>query len=228
MMQPDAIASDPIDACLPTQRTDEHAVERHTTFLKRIQDAPIDLLFLGDSITRRWAEVPQLWERYFGRYCPANFGVGGDAAQNLLWRIQNGELDSIHPRVIVLLIGTNNAPTHSGPEIAAALHKIVAVIQKKLPQTRILLMAILPRGPQSPELAGADQPFYMDIIRAVNGELAKLDNGDTIRFLDIGPAFIGSDGNLISAYLPDGLHLVEPGYIIWGDLMKDLLEKMLH
>ncbi|MFZ6029018.1 MAG: GDSL-type esterase/lipase family protein [Chloroflexota bacterium] len=219
--------NEPIDACLPAQRTDEHALERHATFLKRIQEAPIDLLFLGDSITRRWAEVPHLWERYFAVYRPANFGVGGDATQNLLWRIQHGELDGIHPRVIVLLIGTNNAPTHNGQEVAAAVYKIVAVIRARLPQTRLLLMAIFPRGPQTPECANGDNPFYMDVIRVANTELAKLDDGETIRFLDIGASFIGADGELVSAYMPDGLHLVEAGYLVWGDAMKGLLDEMM-
>lgn len=215
-----------IDASAATDRPDEHFIERHATFLERIKEAPIELLFLGDSITRRWAEVPELWNQYFAKYQSANFGVGGDATQNLLWRIQNGEIDNIQPRVIVLLIGTNNAPTNTEKEITAAIYKIIDIIKAKLPETKILLLAILPRGPQRRENADEDNPYYMDIINTVNDELEKLDDGKNIRFLDMGSSFVGPDGNILTSLMPDQLHLIEPGYKIWGELMKDILEEM--
>ncbi|MBN1428197.1 MAG: GDSL family lipase [Anaerolineae bacterium] len=227
MEQPDLSAGELVDASTPAERTDEHFIERHATFLRRIKDGPIGVLFLGDSITRRWVEAPELWEHYFGDYQPANFGVGGDAIQNLLWRILNGEIDGIHPRVIVLLIGTNNVPTHTGAEIAAAVGKVVDTLQEKLPETRILLVAIFPRGPQNRDDANADNPYYMDVVNAANSELVKLDNGDTIRVLDIGSSLIGPDGNIIAELMPDQLHLVEPGYKVWAEAMKGLLQDMM-
>ena len=221
-------ANESIDAAIPTERTDEHFVERHATFLKHIQTKPIGLLFLGDSITRRWVDVPELWHQYFAKYQPANFGVGGDAVQNLLWRVQNGQIEGIKPRVIVLFIGTNNVPTNTGSEIAAAIGKVIDVIQSKLPQTKILLLAIFPRGPQTPESANAQNPYYMDIVTAANKELAALDNSDTVRFLDLGTLFISSDGNINTDIMPDQLHLIEPGYKIWGEAMAELLEEMMR
>ncbi|MBN1887586.1 MAG: hypothetical protein JW850_06335 [Thermoflexales bacterium] len=226
-MHVDVFASDYVDASAPIERTDEHFIERHATFLKRIKEGPIGLLFLGDSITRRWVDVPGLWNHYFARYRPANFGVGGDVTQSLLWRVQHGEIDDIDPRVIVLLIGTNNVPTHTGADIAAAIRQVVDMIRMKLPETKILLLAILPRGPQRQDRADANNPYYMDIIHTANAELAKLDNGDSIRFLDMGSQFIGPDGNIQTAFMPDQLHLVEPGYKIWGEAMKELLEEMI-
>jgi lysophospholipase L1-like esterase len=217
-----------IDASLPAQRTDDHFVERHEAFLQLIKEGPINLLFLGDSITRRWAEVPELWNLYYRKYQPANFGVGSDTTQNLLWRIQHGELDGIHPKVTVLLIGTNNVPTNSGSEIAAAIKKIIGVIQLKLPDTKIILLAIFPRGPETtPDNVSVPTRNYMEIINEANLELSKLENGDLIRFLDIGPLFLRSDGNINTSYLPDQLHLIEPGYKIWAEAMKNLLDEMM-
>jgi platelet-activating factor acetylhydrolase IB subunit beta/gamma len=204
----------------PTERNDEHFVERHATFLKQIQETRIRLLFLGDSITRRWVDNLHLWEPYFGQYQPANFGVGSDAAENLLWRIQNGEIDDIQPEVIVLLIGTNNAPTHSGIQIADTIRQIVATIQQKLPQTQILLMAIFPRGPQDPTQANESNPYYMDVINTANELLSSLDHQDSVHFLDIGSSFLGDDGEVDTSLLPDQLHLIEPGYKIWGEASR--------
>jgi platelet-activating factor acetylhydrolase IB subunit beta/gamma len=215
------------DALTPTERTDEHFIERHATFLKQAKETTIRLLFLGDSITRRWVDVLNLWEHYFAHYQPANFGVGGDVVESLLWRVQNGEIDNIQPRVVVLLIGTNNVPTNSGSEIADSIRQIVATIQMKLPQTKILLMAIFPRGPQVQSNSDATNPYFMDVVHTANKLLSSLDNQDSIRFLDIGPLFFGADGEIDTSLMPDRLHLIEPGYKIWAESMKDILKDMM-
>jgi lysophospholipase L1-like esterase len=215
------------DALPPEARDDELFIERHTLFLKLIRETNIRLLFLGDSITRRWVENYHLWEHFLEQYQPANFGVGGDMAQNLLWRVQNGEIDHIQPEVVVLLIGTNNMPTHSGTEIAATLRLIVATIREKLPKTKIVLMAIFPRGPQDRSKADEDNPYYMDKVNFVNKQLASLDNQETIYFVDIGASFLGSDGEVDTSLLPDQLQQIGPGYQIWGKALKGVLEKLM-
>lgn len=218
----------PFAQALPAEeRSDEHFIERHALFLKLGQERAIRLLFLGDSITRRWVDYPELWNSYFGSYRPANFGVGGDMAQTLLWRIQNGEIDHIQPEVVVLLIGTNNVPTHSGSEIAATIRRIVATLQEKLPSTKIVLMAIFPRGPQQRGNADKNNPYYMDVINAVNQKLASLGDQDCIHFVDIGASLLGPDGEIDSSLLPDQLHLIGPGYKIWGAALKGILEKLM-
>jgi platelet-activating factor acetylhydrolase IB subunit beta/gamma len=215
------------EALAPEYRDDEHFIERHANFLKLIQETPIRLLFLGDSITRRWVENLEYWNGFFTPYQNANFGVGGDMAQNLLWRIQNGELDNIQPEVIVLLIGTNNIPTHSAAEITATLHLIVATIQEKLPKTKIVLMAIFPRGPQERNKADESNPYFMDKVNAVNQNLMSLDDRDSIYFLDIGASFLGPDGEIDTALLPDRLHLIEPGYQVWGEALKGIITELI-
>lgn len=220
--------TNPCNLSLPPQeRTDEHFIERHAYFLKLIQETKIRLLFLGDSITRRWVDNLHLWDQYFGLYQPANFGVGGDVVESLLWRIQNGEIDNIQPEAIILLIGTNNIPTHSASSISTTIRQIVATIQEKQPNTKIILMAIFPRGPQERSKANQNNPYYMDIINAVNRDLASLDNQDSIQFFDIGSDFLRSDGEIDTSLMPDQLHIIEPGYQIWGETLVDFLEWLM-
>jgi len=107
--------------------------KRHEGFLARLKEGPIDLLFVGDSITDGWRNATRehIWKKYYGDYQPANFGIGGDQTQHVIWRLENGELEGIHPKVTVVMIGTNNAGGHTGEEIAAANRKIVDLIRTK-------------------------------------------------------------------------------------------------
>src|SRR5262245_60508796 len=120
----------------------------HTSFLERGKAGPIGVLFLGDSITEGWTKGPHIWERFYGAMQPANFGIGGDQTQHVVWRIENGELDGVHPKVVVLMLGTNNSGSHTAAEIAAADKKIVGMIRSKIPEAKVLLLAIFPRGPR--------------------------------------------------------------------------------
>src|SRR5258708_11539717 len=114
----------------------------HTAFLERGKAGPVGLLMLGDSITEGWARAPHVYEHYYGKFDPANFGIGGDQTQHVIWRVENGELDGIHPKVVVLMIGTNNSAGHTGDEIAAADQKIIEMIRAKIPEAKVLLLAI--------------------------------------------------------------------------------------
>jgi len=201
---------------------------RHDVFLERAKSGPIDLLFLGDSIVACWANSPHIWDHYFGPYQPANFGIGGDQTQHIIWRIDQGELDGITPKVVVLLIGTNNTYYHSAEEIAAGQREIVRRIHEKLPHTKILLLAIFPRGPRlkdNPPLRTFTE--RMAIINAVNADLAQLDNGDSIRHLDITKDLTNKDGTIPDCVMPDQLHLSAAGYQIWADAMHPLLTEMM-
>src|SRR6185369_6839502 len=115
--------------------------QKHEQFLARAKAGPIGVLFLGDSITEGWAKAPHIWEHYFAKYQPTNFGIGGDQTQHVIWRIENGELDGISPKVVVLMLGTNNSGAHTAAQIAAADRKIVQMIRTRLPGAKILLLA---------------------------------------------------------------------------------------
>lgn len=229
---PAASASAPAvkeDASAPIAKRDTGAfVRRHESFLLRAKEGPVGLLFLGDSITDGWNRMPHIWEHYYGRYAPANFGIGGDRTQHVIWRIENGELEGIHPRVTVLMLGTNNSGDHTADEIFAADKKIVELIRAKIPQTKVLLLAVFPRGPRK-TAAGVAEPWEqrMAVINEVNRRLATLDDGKNVRFLDINARFLGDDGRIPSNVMPDQLHPNGAGYQIWAEAMQPLLEQMM-
>jgi lysophospholipase L1-like esterase len=208
-------------------------LQLHARFLARAKSGPVGLLFLGDSITAGWQRAPHIWEAYYGKYQPANFGIGGARTQNLIWQIEHGELEGIAPKVAVLMMGTNNSLDYSAEEIAAADRKIVAMVRARLPHTRILVLGIFPRGPRDAKggpvtpAAIEEASRRMATIAAVNRELATLDDGKTIRFLDIGAVFLGQDGRIPHTIMPDQLHPVAAGYQLWADAMQPLLDSMM-
>ena len=157
------------------------------------------------------------------KYQPANFGIGGDRTQHVLWRIQQGELDGIKPKVVVLMIGTNNSP-YSAPQIARADFEIVSEIHRKLPDTKVLLLGIFPRG---------DDPSKQNVaalrakLKSVNAALARLDDGKRTRYVEIWDPFLQPDGILGKDIMPDALHPNAKGYQIWADTMQPLLDEMM-
>lgn len=206
----------------------------HESFLKRGKEGPIGVLFLGDSITEGWGKAPHIWERYYGKMQPANFGIGGDQTQHVIWRIENGELDGISPKVVVLMLGTNNSSAHTAAQIAAANRKIVGLIRAKLPQTKVLVLAIFPRGPRKDkdgnisETVAADAAKRTAVINGVNAELAKLADGQRVHFLDINAVFLGQDGKIPFSIMPDQLHPNAAGYQLWADAMQPTLTKLMQ
>ncbi|MES2695111.1 MAG: GDSL-type esterase/lipase family protein [Verrucomicrobiota bacterium] len=218
-----------VDASAPTEKVDPTGrfQELHAAFLARTKAGPMGLLFLGDSITAGWSAVPEIWEKYFGRYQPANFGIGGDQTQHVLWRLEHGELENIRPKVVVLMLGTNNTVLNTGEEIAAADEKIVRTLRQKLPETKVLLLAIFPRGPRKQGKTMDDAVNRMRAIREANARLAALDDGRWVRFLDIGPRFLDDEGSIPASTMPDQLHLSPAGYQIWAEAIAPTLAEMM-
>jgi lysophospholipase L1-like esterase len=196
--------------------------EKHEALVARAKKGHIDLLFLGDSITEGWQDNA-VWQAHYARRNAANFGIGGDTVENLLWRIDHGEVEGLAPKVAVVLIGTNNlglsgdAPGDVGPKIEA----FVAELRAKLPSTKLLLLAVFPRG------ALPDNPMRAQ-IKEVNARIARLDDGGAVRFLDLGPILLNKDGSLSKEVAPDFLHLSEKGYAAWAEGMEPLLAAMLR
>ena len=207
------------DAVTPTAKDQD----QHLRSLKTLKEQNTEVLFLGDSLTSFWpTQGPKSW-RLLARYKPANLGVSGDRTEHLLWRITNGELDGINPKLVVVLIGTNNIGQcqNEQPEwVANAIEKIVGTVHASLPASRILLMGLFPRN--------ARGSLEREKVGLVNARIQALDNGKDIRFLDIGANFLDSDGNIPSDVMADQLHLTAKGYEIWFQNMKPLLDTMLH
>jgi lysophospholipase L1-like esterase len=202
---------------------------RHEAYVARAKAGGVDLLFLGDSITDGWRwgnGGSQIWPKLYEPRHAANFGIGYDRIQNVLWRIENGELEKISPRVIVLLIGTNNTgkeddgkPRNTTPEIIAGISNLVRQIQFRLPQSKILLLGIFPRGEKTDPIRGQ--------VQAVNAGIAGLDDPGKVKFLDLGAKFLAPDGTLSRDLFPDLLHPNAKGYQIWADAMEPVLTELL-
>lgn len=225
-----AAKTPPADPTVGAPKRDTGAfLKKHEAILQRGKAGPIGVLFLGDSITENWkSKAPELWKHYEEKYQAADFGIGGDRTQHVIWRIENGELDGIHPKVVVFMLGTNNTSDNSADQIVAADKKIIRLVQAKIPDTKVIVMAILPRGPRKNSDGTPDDGVHrMEVINAANAQLAKLDNGKTIRYLDIGPKYLGADGKIPNDLMPDQLHPNAAGYQIWVDAMQPLLDEML-
>jgi lysophospholipase L1-like esterase len=225
-----------VDASAPLEKKDATGKFQwmHQSFLARAKQ-PMDVLFLGDSITEGWTKAPHVWDHFYGMLRPANFGIGGDQTQHVIWRIENGELDGAKPKVVVLMLGTNNtsANANTAEEIAAADKKIVEMIRAKIPNTKVLLLAIFPRGARKnaqgvvDEKSVADAAHRTEVINAVNAQLKQLDDGKNVRYLDIGEKFLGQDGKIPWQLMPDQLHPTAAGYQLWAEAMEPLLREML-
>lgn len=201
--------------------------QRQKSFLKLAQDPRINLVFLGDSITENWLRDDgrhgkPVWDRYFAGLHAVNFAVSGERTEHTLGRIEGGLLNKLNPTVVILLIGTNNIghPSADLPEWAAlGVRKVVSSIQSRLPDTKILLLGIFPRAEKDSQARKA--------VEKINSDICSLENGTSIRFLDLGPRLIDSRGEIPTHIMPDGLHPNTRGYQIWAESMVPLLSEMM-
>src|SRR5580658_9973020 len=153
-----AFAQNP--ALTPTPRDfPTNWISRHEANVAEAKSGGVDILFIGDSITDGWcwsSGGSKIWATNFASRHAVNFGIGYDRIQNVLWRVENGELNGIDPKVVVLLIGTNNTGSDTTPEIIEGISNLVRQIQFHLPRTKIILFGIFPRG-------GKDDPVRNQI-----------------------------------------------------------------
>jgi lysophospholipase L1-like esterase len=203
-------------------------IPRHEAKLASISEAaaakrPIDLVFIGDSITEHWErDGKAVWARHYAKYNALDLGFGGDHTENVLWRLQHGEIDGFRPKVAVVMIGTNNTgDRQEDPRTTAAgIRRILDEIRARQPETRILLLAVFPRD-QQPTSA----------LRRLNDRVNAIISGDAdgrhIFFLDIGAALTNADGTLSRDVMPDLLHPDDKGYDIWATQMEPTLLQLL-
>ncbi len=214
-----ATAADP-DTIVPVPR-DAGWMKRQDQINERAKQGDVDLIFLGDSITQGWEGAGKgVWAKYYGDRKAMNAGIGGDRTQHVLWRLDNGNIAGIKPKLAVIMIGTNNSGANTSEDIAAGIKAIVAKLRDKLPQTKILLLGVFPRGEK------ADNP--QRAVNAKANEIAKsVDDGKNVFYLDIGPKFLSDDGSLAKDIMPDYLHLSEKGYEIWAKGIEQHVAELL-
>lgn len=202
-------------------------VARHAACVTLMNERQPDIVMLGDSITHFWGGDPAdgrrtgaaVWDRFFAGRTVVNLGYGWDRTENVLWRLTHGEFEHVRPKVVVVMIGTNNMPINTVDEIAAGVTAICAEIHRRSPASRILLLGIFPRG-QKPDDTRAK-------VSAVNGHLATLDGHDGVTYLDIGGVFLQADGSITPDVMDDFLHPTAKGYAMWADAMSPTLERLM-
>ena len=194
-------------------------IQRHEDFLEVAKKGGIEVLFIGDSVDAWRGKGREIWERYFASMHAANFGIGGDRTQHVLWRIEHGELDGLKPKVVVLMVGYNNTPVNTAPEVVEGVETVVSKIRAKLPAAKILLLGIF-LGDQK------DSPLRQK-TEDVNAGIAKLADGKALRFLGIGRKFLNPDGSISTELVPDGHHPNEQGYVVWAEAMKEPIAEFL-
>jgi lysophospholipase L1-like esterase len=213
-------------ASVPAPRTDHNSMVAHEQLLEKKTKGTIDVYFEGDSITRRWGatDYPSLlanWNLNFHGWNAADFGWGADRVENVLWRLEHGELDGVNPKVIVLLAGTNNVGAQGTIEdIADGLQAVLNTMKAKAPDATIIVTAIFPRN---------DKMSYMPVIDGVNERLAKMADGRKVRFLNVNAKLADSGGVLFDGVMNarDKLHPTEKGYQVWADGLKPILTELL-
>jgi lysophospholipase L1-like esterase len=217
----------------PVFRTDPNSLVAHSQLLAKAKQGKSDVYFEGDSITRRWGatDYPELlanWKQNFFGWNAADFGWGADQTQNILWRLKNGELDGVNPKVVVLLAGTNNVSNTSvhgdadarADDVTRGLQAIVQVIQTKAPAATIIVAGIFPRN---------DNMSLMPIIERINGNLSKIADGQKIRYLNINDKLADDHGRLFDGMMnaTDKLHPTIKAYQIWADALKPIFTELL-
>ncbi|MEJ0084274.1 MAG: acetylxylan esterase [Pseudomonadota bacterium] len=220
-------------ADVATPRTDQNSMLAHEQLLAKRSQGQIDVYFMGDSITRRWgasdAQYKNLldnWSANFRGWNAADFGWGADKTQHMLWRLQNGELDGVNPKIVVLLAGTNNVGNRTplgdtearAADVARGVVAVVGEIRRRAPRATVVITGITPRD---------DNLAVMPIIRKANREIAGLADGKGVRYINIEAQLADADGNLLPGMSNDGLHLTPKSYQVWADALKPIFLEIL-
>lgn len=203
--------------------------KRHELTSAAMKRTKPHILFIGDSITHFFGgeqfdsyalRGKNTWDEFYAPRNAGNLGFGWDKTENVLWRLQHGAIDGIAPKLIVMMIGTNNTGNCSASDITLGITEIVAELHLRLPKAEILLLGIFPRG----EKPGPQR----DKIAEVNQSIAHLDALAGVTFLDIGPKFLTPDGLITKDIMPDFLHPNEKGYRIWAEAIEPTVRKLME
>lgn len=210
---------------IPEERTEEWWQQRHQQKLaeKKALNNDVNLLFLGDSITHSWEDTgAATWQRYYAHLKPLNLGYAGDRTEHLLWRLQNGEVDGLSPKLAIVLIGTNNAGhrAEAAEDTADGVKTILDELQNRLPNSKILLLATFPRSKHK------NAPMRKRVT-ASNELVKRFADNKQIFWLDISQEFLTEDGQVLDTVMHDFLHLGTQQYLVWAEAMKNTISELM-
>ena len=206
----------------PEPRDGDWWIKRHSSFNQRVAKGNVDLIFIGDSITHSWESGGKnVWAKYYAKRNAVNLGVSGDRTQHVLWRLDNGNIKNISPKVAVIMIGTNNSGEgrSTAEEMIDGVTAVVDKLRAKLPKTEILLLDIFPRG----QRINAQRGKHLQ----VNQVLSRLNARPHVTYLRIGQNFLSPDGSIAKEIMPDFLHLTPKGYAIWAKSIESTLARLM-
>jgi len=207
-------------AVLPSPGGGETWWKRQKALNDRVKEGHVDLIYIGDSIVRSWTWDGQpVWDYYYAKRNGVMLGMTGDRTEQVLWRLQNGNIDGISPKLAIVMIGQNNGPFNTGEEIGAGVTAIVQTLREKLPQTKILLLAIFFRGEKpTPERA---------VLSKANEAISKLADGKQIFYLDINHLFLRPDGGIHKSLMPDYEHPSREGHRVWAAAIEKKVAELM-
>jgi beta-glucosidase len=208
----------------PAPRGDQGWKDRQELLNKRVAEggAGAQVLFIGDSITQGWeGDGKEVWAHYYSHRKAINLGIGGDRTQHVLWRLDHGNLEGSHPKVVVVMIGTNNSngEDNTPGQIVDGVNAIVKKLEEKLPEAKILLLAIFPRGENFNPQRGK--------ILQVNQVLRRIADNQRVYWADFGHEFVSADGTIPRELMPDYLHLSSQAYAVWAESIEGQLSTLL-
>ncbi|MDD7983943.1 GDSL-type esterase/lipase family protein [Lentisphaera marina] len=199
-------------------------LRRHQEKLtQKEQLGDVQVVFLGDSITHAWDKYQEPWNQYFAKYNALNIGFSGDRTENVLWRLENGAVDGIKPKVLVMMIGTNNAGKYkeASAETAIGVKAILQDLRQRLPKTKILMLAIFPRG--------KDDSSPMRQLTMGTDEIIKTYADDkNIFFMNINKIFLDDKRIVHRSVMRDFLHPSKDMYPKWAEAISPKITELMN
>ena len=200
-------------AATPVSKESKGWLARHQSINAKAKQGGIDLVYIGDSIVQQFeTKGKEVWDYYYAPRHALNLGISADRTQHVIWRIDHGNLDGLHPKLTIIMIGQNNGGHNTAQEIAEGVTAVVQRVQAKCPESKILLLAIFQRRPQiTSERAVFDE---------ANATIAKLADGKTIHYLNINSVFVQPDGSIPAELMPDFEHPSPLGNKVWAEAIE--------
>jgi lysophospholipase L1-like esterase len=214
---------------------DPEWMTRHHGFVAQARQGEVDLYLTGDSLIDLWGQnFAGHFEKTFGRWRTCNFAISGDRTEHLLWRLQNGELEGVNPRAVMVCIGTNNLPAIQGmlyagktvEEVASGVKAVLGEFGRRVPGAKVLLVGLLPREDRLTAMPPMGPEDLMGKVRELNGMLAGMEGG-RVKYLSFFEEYLGEDGKVKPGLLFDRLHPDVGGYDVWAKAVVPVLREWL-